>query len=309
MPTLRRYIGDDAEDDDETYGFSKLLTMSSDNLCDQLEQNISHLAAVQQQQTPKKTRKLSSTFLANRMKLVSQRTQKLFQRIYPSSSVDRQRRPEISNPILLDDHHYPPEWNLKPVGRSRRSLSYGNLHEPSDVEPIEITKPKSINQERVLDAVDDADSGILVNESGQSSIVCESATPDDSLTQEEPILKFIQLQMADSSGDDRNLGITVEQSRHSWVGFEITQIAPNGLVARNGTICVGDELISLMGEPVRSLTSLEMQEKLKSCASDLNITFLEITIARRTSFVGQNLATGIRRHISFAEDSSIGALR
>lgn len=311
MTSPPKPIPDVDDDDDETYGFSKLRTQSTDNLCDQLERNINHLAAVDrqhhQQTVKKQSRKLSSTFLASRMKLVSQRTQKLFQRFYqPSSdSVDRDRRPSISSPILLDDHHYPAELKLKPIGRNRRSLSYGHLPDPI-LDQLEIKNAITTGPDKVLS--DDADSGILVNDSGQSSIVCESTTYDGNLIMEEPTLKFIQLEINDSVVD-RSLGITVEPSRHSWVGFEITHITPGGLVGINGNMLVGDELVSLMGEPVRNLNTLEMKERLLSCTSDSKVTDVEITVARRLLSNQVYHTPGIRRQISFAEESPAGLIR
>lgn len=175
----------------------------------------------------------------------------------------------------------------------------------------QLDKPPNNGQDKVLDSLDDGDSGILVNESGQSSIVCESLASEGSAIHDEPILKFIQLNIDDSLLD-RRLGLTVEVSMHSWVGFEVTHIESDGLVDKDGRIQLGDELVSLLGEPVRNLTIVEMQEKLHRCAMEPNGKLVEITIARRcpsTDHQPQGHTSGnslgVERHISFAVNSPI----
>lgn len=154
-----------------------------------------------------------------------------------------------------------------------------------------------------METLDDADSGILVNESGQSSIISDSVT-----TQEKPVYIEMQIQINDDAVD-RKLGITVEPSRQSWIGFEISQITPCGLVGKTDMIHPGDELVSVMGESVRNMTTLDIDERLQKCVNDPSVTVVNMTIARRNPSADQVQSSGIRRHISFAEDSHIGSLR
>lgn len=316
MTTPRIPPADDNDDDDETYGFSKLhITQSADNLCDQLEQDINQLAAADATHSrtlPKKSKKLTSTFLTSRMKLVSLRTQKLFQRIYHPLSSERHRphRPQISSPILLHDPQFPPEWDLMPAAvaaRSRRSLSYGHLPGPEAEQGIHqacktLKDTFGDEPEKKLELVDDTDSGIVVNESGQSSMVIDTATPmKDSLsTHPEATLKYIQLEIEDSMVD-RNLGISVAAKRSLSTGYEITEIVPGGLVDKDGTISLGDELVSFMGEPVCGLTLLEVQDRI---LKSYDVTVVDVTVARKSTWIDRcRVTSGSRRHITFAESS------
>lgn len=201
--TIRRGIGN-RKDFDETYGFTTCNAKSVENI---FEQKLYSLAS-----TPKKTRKdLNMSNISEKIKCMSSRTQKLFSKIYSnggqsaSNSVSGKQstakpnsksiEPSLTQPAVI-------EASTK-VPKSRRSLSYGHLpgledfrqtlknfnkSTKSDIkeEPIDETIVHSVQKcslataaakDDLLVGGEDTDSGILVNESGQSSIVDTDYVP------------------------------------------------------------------------------------------------------------------------------------
>lgn len=145
----------------EQYQPSMNRTQSSDDLCEP--------------DKPKDGKKPSkpSGFSA-RMKNMSARTQQIFQRLYNQSSAESEVTP-IEPPSLR------PKPRSRLVGgsiyRSGRSMSQGNMLDALDgrgsCEKMEslFYLPLELETNKFEVPPDDSDSGILVNESGQSSIV------------------------------------------------------------------------------------------------------------------------------------------
>ena len=111
------------------------------------------------------TGKLKKNVLSNKLKFMSHQTQKLFSRMYSSSNAKSNgNSSDVCNDFIVQR----PAPHLNVIN-SRRSLSYGHL---PGVNEFEI---KKIEHE-------DGDSGILVNESGASSMVETDSNSDDAKT-------------------------------------------------------------------------------------------------------------------------------
>lgn len=240
---------------DDTYGFASLKTKSVDNLCDQIENDIIRRNSTEQSTTPSMSNKKkhqAAAYLSNRIRLMSNRTQKLFHRFYSQHTNSECSKPlVIGSPIILQPNQIPAHLL---TSKSRRSLSYGHLPDIDDFqqnlkpfqEPREdhlICNIQKVASDTFGINADDTDSGILVNESGQSSIIeTEDSIKIDHLS--EKILakhpneyKFVRIQIHD---DDRNRSLRLvltQKQRYSEnnknrIGYQVTNILPGGLIDR-----------------------------------------------------------------------------
>lgn len=277
--TIRRGIGNRKEFD-ETYGFTTCNAKSVENI---FEQKLYSLAS-----SPKKTRKdLNMSNISEKIKCMSSRTQKLFSKIYSnggqsaSNSVSGKQSTAKQNPKSIDPSLTQPaliEATPK-VPKSRRSLSYGHLpgledfrqtlknfnkstkgdikEEPID-EPVTHSMQKcsmatAAAKDDLLVGGEDTDSGILVNESGQSSIVDTDYVPHidahsfSSLHQnrlhgagntsnQEIEFKFVRL-CIEENDPDRSLGFGVKSVRNDASmnksrGYHVATIQTGGAADR-----------------------------------------------------------------------------
>lgn len=277
--------GDDA-DHDETYGFAA----RKSNPIDTTTAVVSDAHAPPTNMLPKKKPTAApGAFLTQRWRLMSNRTQKLLHRIYhpvDRGAEARNRRPVISSPIPIDVRVHPGSIDLTRSGRNRRSLSYGHLPDLDEFREKPPRQPQPLQQSNLPKASSaavkaiivehsdtDADSGILLNESGQSSIV-EAAS--SATTPDQPEEIFIRLTCTHETEDadaNNDLRIVVQSTTYMselqmpHIGFEITSILAGGLVHRDGRIRIGDELVRIMDQQVRGLTVPEVQALLVGCTS------------------------------------------
>lgn len=243
---------------DETYGFIAKESIQ-DNLNANNPTNTIPIAS---------KKKSSSAYLSERLKFMTNRTQKLFSRLY------NQHHPNSKDTSSTSVSTIKPKSSIavdqSTVGpNSRRSLSYGNLpalddfqrnrkayesnvikiniNATSDDHSI-ILDDNSFNERNHKDVLaEDADSGILVNESGQSSIIV--VEPDEQHKAENVGIangkdtddvaikceyKFVQLHLDDDE-IDRNLRVVVSP-RHfdngKRLGYQVSDIIPGGLIDR-----------------------------------------------------------------------------
>lgn len=267
---------------DETYGFAAAVatnkTKSVENLCDEIEREVMRrnssgpVPVLNAMPTNKK--RIATAFLSNRFRLMSNRTQKLFQRFVSHPT-------DTKPPIIPTTEQVPPGGLALPLSltncRSRRSLSYGNL---PDIDDFSLEVPKTseqhqyqspshqhidlnetihsddliCNMTKTLDALsagsgstgEDADSGILVNESGQSSIV---ETADDHNIKfletcpsmegtNKPPNEYQCVRIRIHDDDERSLGVVLtpmarpSDNIHKRIGYMVTVIHSGGLVDR-----------------------------------------------------------------------------
>lgn len=144
--------------DDDTYGFSRIKSKSIENLFDDKQKDESIDDDV------KKKKDLSC--FTNRIKAMSDRTQRLFSKIY-------QNKPHLND--ISTNYDKKAYFN---VSKNRRSFSYGALpgidefnQSVKNYEKIENIIKEDDTKTIVSQDGEDADSGILVNESGASSML------------------------------------------------------------------------------------------------------------------------------------------
>lgn len=113
--------------------------------------------------------------ITNRLKSMSDKTQKLFTKLYSSSNLksNGSSSSDVCNDFILQRPNKPTN-----VISNRRSMSYGTL---PGINEFEIKKVET----------EDGDSGILVNESGASSMVETDSGSDDPKTEIEVIPRAI----------------------------------------------------------------------------------------------------------------------
>lgn len=247
---------------DETYGF--IATKSTQEILDIKDMEANNTTNNSLIGSKKKS---SSAYLSERFKSMSNRTQKIFSRLYnhnhpnckdnsphsifsikskPSIAVDQSRAPIVTN--------------------SRRSLSYGNLPAledfqrnlkafESNVIKIDIKDSSSdehsiisddhvVSEKNLKDVLaEDADSGILVNDSGQSSIIIVDPDDPNKIANDADRkiadvvnceYKFVQLHL-DDDDIDRSLRVVIsprhfDNSKRS--GYQVSDIIPGGLIDR-----------------------------------------------------------------------------
>lgn len=275
----------DRSDSNERYGFRSLTTKSVENI---FEPKLYALASTP---TNNKRNRRDMANFSEKIKTMSSRTQKLFSRIYNNSenkSSLTNKQTQIANQIS-DAHVHEDEIipnNAKTTtaenktSKSRRSLSYGHLPGLEDFRATlknfnksqnsknhikeeakcqrkpNNTAARDQNKDDVVVSGEDTDSGILVNESGQSSFIetddvfhaetsnnvtdrCSSSinkaknSSDDVNANFE--FKFVQLCIAETD-TNRALGFGVKAVRNETmnkrIGYQVASIRPGGIVDR-----------------------------------------------------------------------------
>lgn len=189
----------------------------------------------------------------NKIKAMSDKTQKLFSKLY-SNSLHKQNSSELCNDFIIQ--------RSSSMAHNRRSLSYGTLPGIHELEKCEIQKPTQPEKAESLDEendesndsiktviyvssndCEDGDSGILVNESGASSML---ETDDvfydhpslpvklDDETGKKDEFKLVRLRLQNVNCVE-DLGIEIRQMKQFNLEnsrFEIAYIVPNKLVDR-----------------------------------------------------------------------------
>lgn len=293
---------------DETYGFAQLRNDATNSI----EAMYRHkLAAFQQAEaeaaefkTPAK-KKDSSNF-TNKIKAMSDRTQKLFSKIYSAKTAASVESPfqTVSTKSL--------KKSPSKISNNRRSMSYGALPGLADFQKnLEKTQlqhqqeddpPGSTNVHRTAAAADaeDADSGILVNESGASSILETEDTfipsiPSKGAAGESTTeFKLVTIRLDEGSEDvgvdPPGLGIIVS---HMGNGegeisnrYKVAHVLPGGLVYAEGTIQPNDEIVNILGKRLRGMSMRQVQDLLNSCTrpghrtSSSSSTSIDLVICR-----------------------------
>lgn len=280
--TIRRAAIGNRKEFDETYGFTTTCnTKSVENI---FEQKLYALAS-----SPKKTRKdLNMSNISEKIKCMSSRTQKLFSKIYSNSgqsattnSVSRKQtttklNAKVNEPLPTQTAVI--EATPK-VQKSRRSLSYGHLPGLDDfrqtLKNFNKSTTNDIKEETIDETVvqnmqkcslttalpkddllvggEDTDSGILVNESGQSSIVDTDYVPHvdahtfssmqhnklagtGSISNQEFEFKFVRL-CIEENDQERCLGFSVKSIRNDASmnrssGYHVSSIQLDGVADR-----------------------------------------------------------------------------
>ncbi|XP_050076676.1 serine-rich adhesin for platelets-like [Anopheles maculipalpis] len=331
----------DPADHDETYGFAQMrTTLGPIETAYRLR-----LEALKQETAngdPISSSSTSSTFktpkkkdnFTNKIRAMSDRTQKLFSRIYSTNS-------GASGGGQKGYHLSATKSLKKSTGKlseaSRRSVSYGALpgladfqksgmskeQRNDDYEDVEKqpqdTVPSSVKQHPIDDLdsellvgggtaliaigggssstghtdAEDGDSGILVNESGASSIL---ETDDVFHEQGIPRIPHIPTKVLNGSGAeptefklvtirlDEQIDCLAEAGPDDGIGlgiiispiattegevsnrYKVAHVLPGGLVCREGSIKPNDEIVNILGKRLRGLSMRQVQELLNSCA-------------------------------------------
>lgn len=225
------------ETDDDTYGFSRIKSKSIENLFDDAktmkDENIDD--------DVKKKKDLSC--FTNRIKAMSDRTQRLFSKIY-------QNKPHLNE--LSTNYDKKSYFNAT---KSRRSFSYGALPGIEEFNQSIRNYEKNENNSKEEDTKtivsqdgEDGDSGILVNESGASSMLeTEDVTINNEIL---PILptrkiseditnksfKLVRLKLSESV-DGTGLGLALSQIQTLDNGithskYQVVHILSGGLADR-----------------------------------------------------------------------------
>ncbi|XP_052897039.1 serine-rich adhesin for platelets-like [Anopheles moucheti] len=325
----------DPADHDETYGFAQMrTTLGPIETAYRLR-----LEALKQEtangehssnghSSTFKTPKKKDNF-TNKIRAMSDRTQKLFSRIYSTNNGGG------GGTSVAKGYHLSATKSLKKsTGKlseaSRRSVSYGALpgladfqknvskEQREDVYEDVEKQPDAVppgKQQHPIDDLDtellvsggtviaiggstghtdaeDGDSGILVNESGASSIL----ETDDVFHEQGARIPNIPTKVLNGSGAesqefklvtirlDEPVELVAETGAEdgSGLGIIITPIAttegevsnrykvahvlPGGLVCREGSIKPNDEIVNILGKRLRGLSMRQVQELLNSCA-------------------------------------------
>jgi hypothetical protein len=216
--------------------------------------------------TPDTTKKKDSSCFSTKIKAMSDRTHRLFSRLYTNASAFKPNQAETDFTKKYDKKMFPN------ISKNRRSFSYGMLPGIEEFQSCIDHKPKkkNRNQEPIRGIVEeeengnnnnnnvrkpallsvhdteDGDSGILVNESGASSMLeTDDVFLDESQMPSLPInisndssnfnkeFKLIRLKLKD---EDCGLGLVIKQIKtNSYEGnnrYEVAHIVPESLAAR-----------------------------------------------------------------------------
>lgn len=207
--------------------------------------------------------------LTERFKSMSNRTQKIFSRLYNhnlSNGKTTVSPNSIATPLIAVDQSTP-----KPYPKSRLSLSYGNLPAIDDFQRNLKSYKRNVIKIEVKDETfdchstisddhldfeeinskvlaEDADSGILVNDSGHSSIIVvepeeqnnkinigiDNGNITDTVYNFKCEYKFVQLNI-DDDDIDRSLRVVVSPHQYDGgkrLGYQVSDIIPGGLIYR-----------------------------------------------------------------------------
>lgn len=237
-------------DHDETYGFAQMRDGSTGG-GNSIEAMYRHkLAAFKQAEAAEfKTPAKKKDNFTNKIKAMSDRTQKLFSKIYSNSSY----KTHSTSVDAASPFHAPGSKSLKKspskVSNNRRSMSYGALPGLADFQKnlekhhaTEDDPPGTTGIHRP-DA-EDCDSGILVNESGASSILetedtfLPSIPSKVGLGGEHTEFKLVTIRLDEMGGqeEDADVGLGIIVS-HMGNGegeisnrYKVAHVLPGGLV-------------------------------------------------------------------------------
>ncbi|XP_038107356.1 uncharacterized protein LOC6033152 [Culex quinquefasciatus] len=274
-------------DHDETYGFAQMRDGSTGGGGNSIEAMYRQkLAAFKQSEAAEfKTPAKKKDNFTNKIKAMSDRTQKLFSKIYSNSSY---KTHSTSVDAASSPFHAPGSKSLKKspskVSNNRRSMSYGALPGLADFQknlekhhPTEDDPPGTTGIHRP-DA-EDCDSGILVNESGASSILetedtfLPSIPSKVGLGGEHTEFKLVTIRLDELAGqeEDADVGLGIIVS-HMGNGegeisnrYKVAHVLPGGLVYAEGTIQPNDEIVNILGKRLRGMSMRQVQDLLNSC--------------------------------------------
>lgn len=233
------------KNDDLTYGFSKLRSKSidttlADDRCDYDNDNDNDDDgdSVVVNDTKLKIRKDLSS-LSNKIKAMSDRTHKLFSKLYLNSQPST---PTLNKPALIDRSRQKQQQQHR-MNKNQRSFSYGSLPGVDDFSSnnrsrlsekkiIQIqddndndeTATSTIISPTIVNDTEDGDSGILVNESGASSMQLE--TDDFLFCQNETNFNqpILHTKKSNDLKEFKLIRLQIEQAEDSDFGFLIAQI-------------------------------------------------------------------------------------
>lgn len=263
----------------ENYGLSSLTTKSVENI---FEPKLYALASTP---TSNKRNRIDMANFSDKIKTMSSRTQKLFSKIYnnsenKSAASSTNKQSQLTNQITesrVNENETEPNKTKSTTeeksSKSRRSLSYGNLPGLEDFRATLKNFHRSHNSKNIkeesnqklpnvvlvkddlLVGGEDTDSGILVNESGQSSIIetddvfhsdhvaratehriSRNAMKNPSTDVNSNFeFKFVQLCIEEGNAD-RCLGFGVKAARNEAmnkrISYQVANIQPGGIVDR-----------------------------------------------------------------------------
>ncbi|XP_062547220.1 uncharacterized protein LOC134212911 [Armigeres subalbatus] len=270
-------------DHDETYGFSQMKETSFETMYRLKLNALKH----EEQKTPQKKK----DNFTNKIKAMSDRTQRLFSKIYSNSSYKTNSTADNS---FHSSHSKSLKKSPSKVSNNRRSVSYGALPGLADFQKNmdkSSNDPKVINQQQDDELnctvihlappnnrhdAEDCDSGILVNESGASSIletedVFLPSIPSKVLNTctDNTEFKLVTIKLDESSEEAENLGIIVSPMNNvegeASNRYKVDHVLPGGLVYTEGTIQPNDEIVNILGKRLRGLSMRQVQDLLNSC--------------------------------------------
>ncbi|KFB49564.1 AGAP008384-PA-like protein [Anopheles sinensis] len=330
----------DPGDHDETYGFAQMrntlgpIETAFRLRLEALKQE-ENAAASSASSVGFKTPKKKDNF-TNKIRAMSDRTQKLFSRIYSTNSggpAPQKTNNGSSMAAYLSATKSLKKSSSKLSEASRRSVSYGALPGLADFQANVISKDYEDIEEKqptlprhdlkapekhtnaLVDDVDgelvlvtggtgegkigpasggghtdaeDGDSGILVNESGASSILeTDDVFHEGSIPSipskvvngfvDSTEFKLVTIRLDDETDggcaaeDAGGLGIIVTPIATSdgevSNRYKVAHVLPGGLVYRDGSIQPNDEIVNILGKRLRGLSMRQVQELLNSCGS------------------------------------------
>lgn len=270
-------------DHDETYGFSQMKETSFETMYRLKLNALKH----EEQKTPSKKK----DNFTNKIKAMSDRTQKLFSKIYSNSSYKTNSTGESN---FHSGHSKSLKKSPSKVSNNRRSVSYGALpgladfqknmdKSPQDPKLTDQQQDDELNGTVIHLAppnnrhdAEDCDSGILVNESGASSIletedVFLPSIPSKVMNSctDNTEFKLVTIKLDESSEEAENLGIIVSPMNNGEGDisnrYKVAHVLPGGLVYTEGTIQPNDEIVNILGKRLRGLSMRQVQDLLNGC--------------------------------------------
>ncbi|XP_055550811.1 uncharacterized protein LOC129733192 isoform X2 [Wyeomyia smithii] len=279
-------------DHDETYGFAQMRETTFENMYRQKLNALKNeeIAAAEAANNGFKTPQKKKDNFTNKIRAMSDRTQRLFSKIYFNSSYKTNSTDES---VLHSNCKSLKKSSSKPAD-NRRSISYGALPGLTDFQKNLEKNQHSLqlsdhHQEDELGGTvihlavsnnradtEDCDSGILVNESGASSILESEDVflpniPSKVLNNctENTEFKLVTIKLDENNDDANNLGIIVS---HMGNGegeisnrYKVAHVLPGGLVYTEGTIQPNDEIVNILGKRLRGLSMRQVQDLLNGC--------------------------------------------
>ncbi|XP_053693710.1 uncharacterized protein LOC128741738 [Sabethes cyaneus] len=287
---------DVAGDHDETYGFAQMRETTIESMYRQKLNALKNeeIAAAEAANNGFKTPQKKKDNFTNKIRAMSDRTQRLFSKIYFNSSY---KTSSIDESISSQSNCKSLKKSPSKSANNRRSISYGALpgltdfqknlekvqHNQHSLQLSDQHQEDELNGTVIHLAVsnnrtdtEDCDSGILVNESGASSIMETEEVflpniPSKVLNNctENTEFKLVTIKLDESNDEANNLGIIVS---HMGNGegeisnrYKVAHVLPGGLVYTDGTIQPNDEIVNILGKRLRGLSMRQVQDLLNGC--------------------------------------------